>query len=234
MIRNFKLASTYNTIQGIMVIPGINRKYPCVILSHGLVSSKESSKYAAVSEKLAENGIATCRFDYHGCGQSSGKIEETTLTIRLDNLDAVTEYVLGHSSIDPERIGIMGSSFGGVTCVLKAAKDSRIRCISPWATPHRLEKEGDGAISDIHFHDAIFTDFARYDILSEARKVSSALVIHGELDEVVPCEEGKAIYGSMKEPKECVIIEGGDHVLSDPSHREKAIGLALNWFQKYL
>ncbi|OPY73124.1 MAG: esterase [Syntrophorhabdus sp. PtaU1.Bin002] len=234
MMTNFELKSAYNTIQGIMVVPGINKKYPCVILSHGLVSSKESSKYTAVSEKFAENGIATCRFDYHGCGQSSGRIEETTLTIRLDNLDAVTEYVLSHSSIDPERIGIMGSSFGGVTCVLKAAKDSRIKCISPWATPYRLEKEGDGTISDIHFQDIIFTDFARYDILSEARKVSNSLVIHGELDEVVPCEEGKEIYRNMKEPKECVIIQGGDHVLSDPSHREKAIGLALNWFQQHL
>ncbi|OPY83358.1 MAG: esterase [Syntrophorhabdus sp. PtaU1.Bin153] len=234
MITNFELRSAYNTIQGIMVIPEINQKYPCVILSHGLVSSKESSKYTAVSEKFAENGIATCRFDYHGCGQSGGRIEETTLTIRLDNLDVVTEYVISHSSIDPERIAIMGSSFGGVTCVLKAAKDSRIKCISPWATPHRLEKEGDGTISDIHFQDTIFTDFAQYDILSEARKVSKALVIHGELDEVVPCDEGKTIYENMKEPKECVIIRGGDHVLSDPSHREKAINLALAWFQKYL
>lgn len=186
-----------------------------------------------MSERFAEEGIATCRFDYHGCGESGGKIEETTLTIRLDNLDAITEYVLTHPSIDPENVGILGSSFGGTTCVLKAAKDKRIRCISPWATPCTLDKEGNGTISGIQFKDTIFTDFAQYDILSEASKVSDALLIHGEMDETVPCDEGKMIYRNMKKPKKCLIMKGGDHVFSDPLHREKAIGLALHWFQKY-
>lgn len=233
MNNNFEIDSRYNRIKGVMVIPEGPGKHPCVILSHGLVSSKESSKYVAVSDRLAEAGIATCRFDYHGCGESGGKIEETTLTIRLDNLNAVTEYVLGHPSVDSNNVGILGSSFGGTTCVLKAAKDTRIRCISPWATPCTLDKEGDGTISDIQFNETIYTDFARYDILSKARNVSNALLIHGELDETVPCKEGKMIYENMREPKQCVIIRGGDHVFSDPAHREKAVTLALHWFQKY-
>jgi dipeptidyl aminopeptidase/acylaminoacyl peptidase len=216
-----------------MVIPPGRKRFPCVILSHGLVSSKESSKYALVSEVFAGAGISTCRFDYHGCGESGGDITETTLTIRLENLDAVAEYVLKHPSVDPLNTGILGSSFGGTTCVLKAAKDKRIKCISPWATPYRLDKDGDGTISGIPFKETIFSDFARYDILGEAGKVSDALVIHGEMDEVVPCEEGKTIYQNMKKPKKCVIIEGGDHVLSDPSHRDRAINLALKWFQRY-
>lgn len=216
-----------------MVIPRGRKKYPCVVLSHGLVSSKESSKYSLISDVFAGSGIATCRFDYHGCGESGGDITETTLTIRLENLDAITEYVLHHPSVDPHNIGILGSSFGGTTCVLKAAKDNRIKCISPWATPYRLDNDSDGNISGILFKETIFTDFNEHDVLSEARKVSNALVIHGEMDEVVPCEEGKAIYKNMQKPKKCVIIKGGDHVLSDVSHRDRAINLALKWFQGY-
>jgi len=216
-----------------MVVPRGSGKFPCVILSHGLVSSKESSKYALVSDIFAEAGIATCRFDYHGCGESGGDITETTLTIRLENLEAITEYIIGHPSVDANNIGILGSSFGGTTCVLKAAKDKRIRCISPWATPYRLDKDGDGTISGIPFKETIFSDFARFDVLGEARKVSDALVIHGEMDEVVPCEEGKAIYKNMKKPKKCLIIKGADHILSNPSHRDKAINRALQWFQGY-
>lgn len=233
MIASFEVQSHYNRIAGLMVVPGRRKKYPCVILSHGLVSSKESSKYTLVSEIFGKAGIATCRFDYHGCGESGGDITETTLTIRLENLDAITEYVLNHPLVDPQNVGILGSSFGGTTCVLKAAKDKRIKCVSPWATPYRLEKDGDGTISGIPFKETIFTDFAQYDVLSEARHVSKALVIHGEMDEVVPCEEGKAIYEQMKRPKKCVIIKGGDHVLSDPVHRDKAIRLALEWFSRY-
>jgi dienelactone hydrolase len=144
MIKNFEISSAYNKIAGITIIPqGRRKKYPCVILSHGLVSSKESSKYALVSDIFAGAGIATCRFDYHGCGESGGDITETTLSIRLENLDVITEYIANHPSIDSHNIGILGSSFGGTTCVLKAAKDARIKCVSPWATPYRLDKDED-------------------------------------------------------------------------------------------
>lgn len=234
MIENFEIDSSYNRISGVMIIPGTNRKFPCAILSHGLVSSKESSKYAALSERFAEAGIASCRFDYHGCGESGGNIEETTLTIRLDNLNAIFEHVLSHQCVDPDRTGIIGSSFGATTALLKAARDRRVKCLSIWATPHLLEDKDSGTISDITFEKTIFTDFQTYNILAEAKKVSRALVIHGEVDEVVPCAEGKAIYKALSKPKNIEIIKGGDHVFSNDSHRNKAINLALNWFRRYL
>ena len=217
-----------------MVLPEGNGTFPCVVLSHGLISSKESSKYVAVSERFAKAGIASCRFDYHGCGDSGGSIEETTLTIRLDNLNTIVDYVLRHHSVNPDKIGIIGSSFGGTAALIKSARDERIKCVSLWATPYVLAKEGDGNIDNIFFKDDIYTDFSTYDILSESRSVSCALVIHGEIDETVHCIEGKKIYENLQQPKRLEIIEGGDHVFSGPSHREKVIHLALNWFDKHL
>jgi len=230
----FVIDSLYNRISGIMIIPAEGRRYPCAVLSHGLVSSKESSKYMAVSEVFAEAGIASCRFDYHGCGESGGNIEETTLSIRLDNLNAVFDHVLGHPSVDPQKIGIIGSSFGGSTGLLKAARDERVRCLSLWATPHILESKEDDTISDIKFRQTIYTDFMSYDLLEEAKKVQCTLVIHGDSDEVVPCIEGKTIYKFLKKPKAIEIIKGGDHIFSVDAHRAKAINLALNWFRRYL
>ena len=217
-----------------MAVPEGKGTFPCVVLSHGLISSKESSKYVAISERFAEAGIASCRFDYHGCGNSGGSLEETTLTIRLDNLNAIVDYVLHHRSVNPDRIGIIGSSFGGTAALIKSARDERIKCVSLWATPYVLAKEGNGSIDNIFFKDNIYTDFSTYDILSESENVSRALVIHGERDETVPCIEGKKIYENLQQPKRLEIIEGGDHVFSDPSHRERVIDLALNWFDKYL
>lgn len=230
----FELDSPHNKISGIMIIPRPGTRFPCAILSHGLISSKESSKYMALSGVFAEAGIASCRFDYHGCGESGGNIEETTLSIRLDNLSAVVDYVLSHPSVEPQRMGIIGSSFGGSTALLKAARDDRVKCLSLWATPYMLEKKDDTTISDVAFKETIFTDFQEYDILSEAKKVSRALVIHGEADEVVPCAEGKAIYKRLSKPKGIEIIKGGDHIFSAEAHRDKAITLALNWFRRYL
>lgn len=234
MIQDFRINSEFNTIAGLMTIPNGPGRYPCVILSHGLISSKESSKYVALSERFTGAGIATCRFDYHGCGASGGNIEDTTLSIRIENLNEVAEYVLKHGQVKPESIGIVGSSFGATTALIKAARDKRIQCVSLWATPYTLEKQGDGSISEIAFKENIYDDFAKYDILSEAKKVSSALVVHGEVDEVVPCQEGKAIYRNIRKPKSIEIIKGADHIFSNPAHREKAITLTLNWFRRYL
>jgi uncharacterized protein len=233
MTERFEIESRYNRISGIMHVPEGNDVVPCIILSHGLISSKDSSKYVTLAERFQLTGIAACRFDYHGCGESGGNLEETTLTARLENLDAVLDHVLHHPRVDIERIGILGSSFGGATGLVKAARDSRIKCISLWATPYRLEKRDEPTEPEVEFDDRLYTDFAKYDLLSEAAKVSCALVIHGEKDGVVPCEEGRAIYQNLKRPKKFHPIKGGDHVFSVPAHREKAISLALNWFRRF-
>jgi hypothetical protein len=127
-------------IRGILTVPGRGERFPCVILSHGLISSKESSKYVALSQALQAAGVASCRFDYQGCGESEGNIEETTLTARVANLDAVAEWVLGHPSVDAGNLGLLGSSFGGSTSLVKASRDRRVRCLCLWATPYLLEK----------------------------------------------------------------------------------------------
>jgi len=234
VIETFTLLSSYNNISGLITIPEGNKKYPCVILSHGLISSKESSKYIALSESLAEKGIASCRFDYHGCGESGGDISATTLTIRTENLDSVFQYIFAHHFIDREKIGILGSSFGGATCIIKASKDKRVKCIALLATPYQLDKKEDETIPGVQLKETIYEDFFTYDILAEAKNISCALVIHGEDDEVVPYQEGKAIYQNIKRPKRWELIRGADHTFSNPSHREKVITLAVKWFRDYL
>jgi uncharacterized protein len=234
LIEQFQVTSGDHLVTGILSIPPGSGRFPCAILSHGLISSKESSKYVYLSERFCAAGIAACRFDYHGCGESGGNIAETTLTIRVQDLESVLEYVLGHLSIDRQRIGLLGSSFGGSTSLVEAARNQNVRCVALWATPYMLERKKDDSIADIPFQQTIYTDFSHYDLLTEARKVSRAIVIHGELDEVVPCSEGKAIYDHLRRPKKFITIKGGDHTFTDLAHRDEAAELSLAWFRRYL
>jgi uncharacterized protein len=234
IVERFEVSSGDHAIAGILSIPEISGRFPCALLSHGLISSKESSKYIYLSERFCAIGIAACRFDYHGCGESGGNITETTLTIRVRDLESVLEHVLGHPSIEGDRIGILGSSFGGSTALAEAAKNKKVRCVALWATPYILEKKKDDSISDIPFQPSIFEDFSTHDLLSEARKVSHAIVIHGELDEVVPCDEGKAIYDHLRRPKKFIMIKGADHTFTDLAHRDRAAELSIAWFKRYL
>jgi len=234
MVGPFEIGPAGRKVRGVLSVPGGGGPFPCVILSHGLLSSKESSKYLALSDALAAKGIASCRFDYHGCGESDGKIEETTLSERLANLESVTALVLEHPSIRVDRIGLLGSSFGGCTSLLKAARDRRIKCVSLWATPYRMGSREEPSPEGIDFREDLYTDFARYDLLAEARSVCCGLVIHGEADEVVPADEGTAIYENLGDPKAFELIRGGDHTFSRAADRERAISLSLDWLGRFL
>jgi dienelactone hydrolase len=233
MVEQFEIRSGRHRIKGLLTLPDRDGRFPCVILSHGLISSKDSSKYVAISEAFQASGVATCRFDYEGCGDSEGNIEETTLSGRVKNLDDVFEWTLKRPSLDSEKIGLLGSSFGGATSLIKAARDRRVLCICLWATPCLLEKK-ETSFSEIDFRNLLYEDFARHDLLAEARNVSCALVIHGEMDEMVPAREGKAVYRNLKKPKRFELIKGADHIFSVPGHRNRAITLSLDWFRRFL
>jgi uncharacterized protein len=230
----FEITSGDHSVIGVLALPEGGGPFPCVVLSHGLLSSKASTKYISLSGSLLTAGMAACRFDYHGCGESGGAIAETTLSIRIKDLESVFDYIVRHPSVDGGRIGFLGSSFGGSTALVVAAKHRTVAPVALWATPYRLEKTRDNSISGLTFQRSIFDDFLRYDLLSEARKVSHAIVVHGELDEVVPCSEGKAIYAALERPKKFVAIAGADHAFTSPSHREKASELSLTWLRRFL
>ena len=234
MVEPFEIGPQERKVRGILSVPGGGGPFPCVILSHGLVSSRQSAKYVALSDILAAHRIASCRFDYHGCGESDGKIEETTLTERLANLESVTALVLGRPSIDARKLGLLGSSFGGCTSLVRAARDRRVACVCLWATPYRLGGREEPTPEGIDFREELYTDFARYDLLAEARNVRCGLVIHGEADEVVPAAQGTAIYENLGEPKAFEMIKGGDHTFSRAADRERAISVSLDWLGRFL
>ncbi len=234
MIEAFQVISGDHALSAVFTAPEGPGCFPCVVLSHGLVSSKESSKWVYLAELLLSRGMASCRFDYHGCGESGGDLSETSLTIRVHDMETIMDHLLTRPAVDTTKIAILGSSFGGATALVEAAKNPRIRCVALWATPYMLDAKKDESIDGIHFKSLIYEDFSRYDLLAEARKVSRGLVIHGEQDEVVPAFEGKAIYDNLKEPKQFELIKGADHTFTEQSHRERAAELSLAWLERYL
>ena len=234
MIEQFQVTSGDHTLSAVFTVPEGPGPFPCVVLSHGLVSSKESSKWVYLAELLLTRGMASCRFDYHGCGESGGDISETSLTIRIRDLETILAHLLTRQSVDRSRVAILGSSFGGATALVEAAKNPGIRCVALWATPYMLDAKKDASIDGILFKPLIYEDFSRYDLLAEARKVSRGLVVHGEQDEVVPAFEGKTIYDNLKEPKKFELIRGADHTFTEQAHRERAAELSLTWLERYL
>lgn len=208
---------------------------PVIVCSHGLLSAKESPKFIAVCEETSKAGFCALRFDFSGCGQSPPRRATGLVEARRRDLKAAIAFALKQPWSDG-RIGLFGSSLGGFLSLLAADEHPKlIRAAVSWAAPFdigkiddskRLEEfetifpEGFGLGSPTNLHD-----------LSEAGRV---LLIHGQLDEVVPWMDSVRIYERLKDPKKLLLMRTADHRISDDSWRTRAIEASVEWFLTHL
>lgn len=233
-IEKVSFSSQGQTVAGVLHLPDLH-KPPCVVASHGLFSSKDSEKYITLGDRFGTKGIALLRFDFRGFGESEGKVSESTVSARLMDLTMAREFVESHPRVG-DRIGLMGSSLGGYLSLMEAARSNDIRAVVTWATPFTLaaleERRSEGEMASLG--EEFFHDIKVHALAPLLSKVANCLVIHGGRDELVPVVQAKMIYEGLSYPKGMEIIEEGDHRFTQPEHREKAIEMTLEWFEKYL
>lgn len=208
---------------------------PCVIASHGLLSSKESTKYIALGEQLSRTGVAFLRFDFRGIGESDGRWEDDTVSRRIADLKSAIEFVRSDRKFR-HRIGLLGSSLGGYVTLIAASSDREITSSVIWATPFHLE--GLELKQDVEgmppLGRAFFEDLPKHRLSPLLPKVSKCMVIHGEADELVPVDQAWEIFQGLGSPKEIHVIESADHRLTELTHRQRAMDLSAEWFRKFL
>ena len=81
-----------------------------VVLCHGFLSSKNSTTNKTLTRMVNEAGLATFRFDFFGQGDSEGPFEDITVSLAVGQAHAAVDLVRSHGY---DRIGLVGSSFGG-------------------------------------------------------------------------------------------------------------------------
>jgi uncharacterized protein len=221
-------------IKGILELPDGSPE-ACVVASHGMQSSKESEKYITLGGRMTGEGMGCLRFDFTGCGESEGDPGEGTVTQRVADLAAVVAWVRKRGDLG-KKIGLVGSSLGGYVSLIQAARDPGIGAVVTWATPFHLDdlpgKRNDEGYVDVG--GAFFDDLPNHRLAPLLPRVSKALVIHGDADELVPPDHAREIFRALSGPKEIHIIEGGDHRLIDPGHRNRALDLTVAWFRTWL
>jgi len=234
-VKSFSTRSEGYKIEGNIHLPVDHRSAPCVICSHGLFSSKESSKFIAMAEQAACEGFVAIRYDHRGCGVSEGKIEETTVSDRLTDLDSILRFV-GRRFDTTQRIGLFGSSMGGYISLLKAAQASLVSAVVVWATPFKLgrtrrdyNEEGYPLLKE-----SFYEDLSNHKLLDVLGRIKRCFVLHGQNDELVPVWHSNKIYENLADPKKIEIFHRGDHRFTNVSDRKRAMELSIKFFKNYL
>ena len=68
---------------------------------------------------LNQKEISTFRFDFYGHGESEGKFEDITLSEAINDVHKAIHFLINAGY---ERIGLVGSSFGGFASLIAASE----------------------------------------------------------------------------------------------------------------
>ncbi len=78
---------------------------------------------------LNEAGYVVLTFDYKGWGDSDGPKSRLSPYGRVIDSQAALTFLAAQSMVDPERLGLYGTSYGGATVVWTAAVDQRVKAV---------------------------------------------------------------------------------------------------------
>jgi len=131
----FENAEAGIKLSGTFTRPNQKGKFPVVVLISGSgrhdrdESMMTHRPFLVLSDYLTRNNIAVLRYDDRGFGESTGDFSKaTTADFAQDVLSAV-HYLKSRSDINPDQIGLIGHSEGGIIAPLAANQTSDISFI---------------------------------------------------------------------------------------------------------
>jgi len=107
-----------------------NDPLPVVVMAGGFSCVKEMHlpNYAEV---FANAGLAVLLFDFRNLGASDGSPrQELNPWQQAEDYRHAITYACTLSGVDANRVGIWGSSYSGGHCLMVAATDRRVKCVS--------------------------------------------------------------------------------------------------------
>lgn len=184
-----------------------NKRWPLVIICHGFIGSRigVDRLFVKTANYLSARGYLVIRFDYAGCGESTGNYGDYGLDDLIAQTRRVLDYGLDIDCVDAERVTLLGHSLGGAVAVLTASVDKRIRSLALWAAVanplsdikrivgnevyeqavQKGQADYSGYLLSRHFFDSMT---GRHPFHETAKFSGDVLLIHGTADDLVPVD----------------------------------------------
>ncbi len=167
--------------------------------------------------RLHQLGFSVLLADYRGYGLSEGPFPNEQRV--YEDAEAMWRYLTAERDISPASIMIYGHSLGGAIAVELASYHPDAACLVVESSFTTIE-----AMAAQKPHLRLFPTHwlitQRFDSLSKVRRASAdpqrrlpmpKLFAHGELDDIVPCAMGRALYQAASEPKAILIVPEANH-----------------------
>jgi len=239
-------------LRGILKLPKTEQEdYPLVIVCHGFGQTKSQRKFALLARELANNNIASFRFDFLGHGDSEGDIENVSIKSQQQELEAVFNNLLKNERIDKNNIFILGHSLGAlVTCLFEKdnQKAKGLILVSPaiqqkelmqqWNTKEVIslwQKQGHldtnkGRLGLKYLKEALNLDWQK--VVGGIQ--CPVLILHGKDDEDVPLKYAKEVLAILESDKQLVVVENAEHHFESQAAKQALNKQVLGFIKKYV
>ena len=133
-------------LAGSLFLPSGPGPHPGVVIGHGSGPQSRHGFYARIrfmADAYARRGIAVLAYDKQGVGDSKGNWEEEGLDALAVDVAAGVRYLKTRPEIDPDRLGLSGSSQAGWTLPRAARLVPGVRFIQlrGGAAPMKVEQQ---------------------------------------------------------------------------------------------
>jgi pimeloyl-ACP methyl ester carboxylesterase len=200
---------------------------PTILFIPGMDGTKETSGIGPLAEVFMPHGVHVFSMDGPGQGESTLR----GLHITDDNyeraISAALDLLLELPEVDPERIAVIGRSFGSLWALRAAARDPRVKAVAVDAVcfgdKRAIFERASPRFKQIFMMMAGEDDEARFDRMAErmvilghgSRIMCPTLISAGEFDPLTNLLEVEAVFEELAGPKELWILEDQFHSYRD-------------------
>lgn len=218
-----------------------------VILQHGYKSTREEMLNEA--EMLYWHGYGVLLTTVRAHDHSEG--EMITFGMReVRDMDAWYQYLLTRTDIDPDRIGMLGNSFGGMLVIQYAAQNENIKAVVADSAFSSLNDTVSTSVT--YFTDLPAFPFAPLIVYWAERETGFKLedidatkwvaqisprpvfLMQGGADVAISANSGQRLYDAAGEPKELWFEPDLGHVDFDSKRADEFERRVVEFFDHYL
>lgn len=233
-IKSIKIPSNGIYLDASLVSPDTDTKpFPIVLTFHGMTSSKDS--YVKLGELLSNYRISTLAVSLQGHGQSEGDFAKTKVKDLTQNGRDSLKFLKNLPEIDNQKMGVLGTSVGShiAACISNEFKSIILRVPGLYN-----ETMLDMTCEEImNSEKSVFNNLTNLTNILAIKSISTfkgdLLIVTSENDSIIPAKIAEAILNNtpLAKSKRIKQINGADHGLSDPRHRQEFYEIAVNWFR---
>jgi uncharacterized protein len=117
------------TLAATLHLPDGDDPCPGIVLCNGFGGIKDLM-LPAIADHFAGRGMAVLRFDHRGFGASTGTRWRLLPMEQVEDIRSAITWISAHPRVDPARLGLYGTSFGGANAIVAAALDDRVRVVA--------------------------------------------------------------------------------------------------------